>query len=33
MYPSWWFSLINSAGLQFGNISIWTQTWSRSDSP
>jgi len=32
-YPSWQFRIIDYPGRQFGNGSVWTRTWPRSDSP
>ena len=32
-YPSGQFRFLDNPDLQFGNGSVWTQTWTRSDGP
>jgi len=32
-YPSWQFVFIGDPDRQFGNGSVWTRTWTRSDGP
>jgi len=31
-YPSGWVGFIDNPDRQFGNGSVWTRTWTRSDS-
>jgi len=32
-YPSRQFGIIDDPDRQFGNGSVWTRTWARSDGP